>query len=114
MLASAVGLDSMAVAVAAAILLTPFANAATKRAFVQVRGAAIETGSELSVRFGRANADGNLIVAYVVWDNPGAVALTDSSGGTASDTLAAISGTRATSMRKYSSATGSRTSARSR
>lgn len=70
----------LCVAVAAAILLTPFANAATKRAFVQVRGAAIETGSELSVRFGRANADGNLIVAYVVWDNPGAVALTDSSG----------------------------------
>ncbi len=67
-------------ALAASVALTPFAGAATKRAYVQQRSVEIKTGIAVHLKFGSANQDGNLIVAYVVWDNAGSVAVTDSAG----------------------------------
>ena len=40
------------------------------------------SGTTASVAFPSANSAGNLIVVYVVWDNPGAVTLSDTSGNT--------------------------------
>jgi chitodextrinase len=52
----------------------------TKPRFVQKRFLEVTSGSSVSVIFRRPNTAGNLIVAYVVWDNGGAVSLTDSRG----------------------------------
>ena len=68
---------------ATARLLVPgVAHAAVKRVFVQRKYFQITSGSSVSVKFTKPNTVGNLIVAYVVWDNNGAVTLTDSSGNT--------------------------------
>jgi hypothetical protein len=48
--------------------------------FVQKRELSITSGSSVSVSFTIPNTAGNLIVAYVVWDNSGPVAVTDSCG----------------------------------
>ena len=48
-------------------------HAATKRPFIQKRYLRVISGGSVSVTFKKPNAAGNLIVAYVVWDNGGAV-----------------------------------------
>ncbi len=63
--------------------LTPlpsFARVRAPRIFLQKRFFRVTTGGSVSVRFRKPNTAGNLIVAYVVWDNGGSVSLTDSSG----------------------------------
>jgi hypothetical protein len=47
---------------------------------VQTRAAEIASGTTNPVAFTSANAAGNLIVAYVVWNNSGSVTLSDSRG----------------------------------
>jgi chitodextrinase len=56
------------------------AKAATIPAFVQKKDLLITSGRSVSVTFSNANAAGNTIVAYVVWDNSGSVSLSDSRG----------------------------------
>jgi chitodextrinase len=56
------------------------AHALTKPAFRQKRYFRITSGSTASATFRRPNKVGDLIVAYVVWDNGDAVSLTDSGG----------------------------------
>src|SRR5262249_39041736 len=45
----------------------------SKPAFVQGAVSKAVTGTTTTVAFNQANTSGNLIVAYVVWDNPGTV-----------------------------------------
>ena len=40
------------------------------------------SGTKVSLAFSKANVAGNLIVAYVVWDNPGAATVSDTRGNT--------------------------------
>jgi glucose/arabinose dehydrogenase/chitodextrinase len=63
----------------AALLSQPTAEAANP-AFVQARAKQITTGTVNSLAFTNANAAGNLIVAYVVWNNSSPVTLSDSRG----------------------------------
>jgi chitodextrinase len=73
----------LAVSVAAlSALPLPRAAHATQRAFVQKRYFQVTSGNSVSVTFRKPNVAGNLIVAYVVWDNGGAVSLADSRGNT--------------------------------
>jgi glucose/arabinose dehydrogenase/PKD repeat protein len=55
------------------------AQAATPT-FVQTRAAEINSGTTNPVSFSSANGDGNLIVAYVIWNNTGSVTLSDTRG----------------------------------
>jgi len=68
-------------AVLGGILALPWANADTAT-FVQDRSKRITSGTVNSLAFNNANTAHNLIVVYVVWDNPGTVALSDSRGNT--------------------------------
>ena len=70
----------LASAAVAVVLLS--APAAAKPAFVQKRSFSVTSGTSVSVRLRKANTAGNLLVAFVVWDNSGAVSLTDSAGNT--------------------------------
>ena len=67
-----------------ASMLTPVSvlplHAATKRPFIQKRYLRVISGGSVSVTFKKPNAAGNLIVAYVVWDNAGTVSITDTAG----------------------------------
>ncbi|MBI3387360.1 MAG: DUF4038 domain-containing protein, partial [Deltaproteobacteria bacterium] len=56
------------------------AQATTKPRLVQRRYLRVTSGSSASVKLLRPTTAGNLIVAYVVWDNNGSVSLTDSKG----------------------------------
>src|SRR6516165_10410154 len=51
-------------------------------AFVQGRDTRVTRGTTASRAFSRANTAGNLIVVYVVWDNPGTVQVSDTRGNT--------------------------------
>ncbi|HSD22658.1 MAG TPA: Ig-like domain-containing protein, partial [Anaeromyxobacter sp.] len=51
-------------------------------AFVQARAREIASGTVNSLAFNSANGAGNLIVVYVVWDNPGSATISDSRGNT--------------------------------
>jgi len=64
------------------LLLARPAPALSKPKFVQKRYLLVTSGSSVSAKFRRPNKPGNLIVAYVVWDNADAVSLTDSAGNT--------------------------------
>src|SRR5262245_7930316 len=64
----------------AALALPPSAHAARNQAYVQKRSFGITSGGSVAVSFRRPNTTGNLIVAFVVWDNGGAVTLTDTLG----------------------------------
>ena len=64
-----------------ALLSQPVADAANP-AFVQARSKQITTGTVNSLAFTNANAAGNLIVVYVVWDNSNPVTLRDTRGNT--------------------------------
>ena len=57
----------------------PRASAAST-AFVQSGNALVTSGTKDSHAFSKANTAGNLIVAYVIWDNPGAVTMSDTRG----------------------------------
>jgi glucose/arabinose dehydrogenase len=48
--------------------------------FVQVRAKQVTSGKVNSLAFSSANTAGNLIVAYVLWNNTGSVSLSDSRG----------------------------------
>jgi hypothetical protein len=56
------------------------AHARTKRPYVQKKYLQVVTGTSVSVTFRRPNVAGNLIVAYVVWDNADAVTIADNAG----------------------------------
>ncbi|HTO53816.1 MAG TPA: DUF4038 domain-containing protein [Myxococcota bacterium] len=69
----------LAFALGCLLLLSAGARAGST-AFVQKAQEEIESGNVAEAAFRRANGDGNLIVAYVVWDNSGVVTLSDSQG----------------------------------
>src|ERR1700751_3571243 len=68
-------------AVTVSIGSPPRASAASA-AFVQSRNAQVTRGTKASLAFSKANTAGNLIVAYVIWDNPGGVTMSDTRGNT--------------------------------
>ncbi len=62
------------------LLVTTAAAAMTPPSFVQVSHNEISTGSSTPVNFSVATQPGNTIVVYVIWNNTGAAAVTDSAG----------------------------------
>jgi glucose/arabinose dehydrogenase/chitodextrinase len=73
------------VVVIAAALAGMFALSGAQAAtsiFVQGSAKEITSGTTNSLAFNSANSAGNLIVVYVVWNNTGSVALSDSRGNT--------------------------------
>ena len=54
----------------------------TPPAFVQTNVNSVGTGTKATVAFNSANTAGNLIAVYVVWDNTGAVSVSDSRNNT--------------------------------
>jgi hypothetical protein len=48
--------------------------------FIQKKEYSIVAGSSIRVSFANPNTAGNLIVAYVIWDNNGAISLSDTQG----------------------------------
>src|SRR5262249_18030071 len=64
----------------AGLALPPAVHATTARPFVQARSFEVTSGTSVSVTLLRPTTPGNLIVAYVVWDNGDPVSLTDTSG----------------------------------
>jgi chitodextrinase len=65
----------------AAGLTAPSSTAlAAKRIFIQKRYAEVTSGTSVSVTLPRPTTAGNLIVAYVVWDNTGGASVADSAG----------------------------------
>ena len=74
-------------ALASSVCFAAPAGAATKRLFVQKRFARVTSGDSVSVRFRRANRAGDLIIAYAVWDNGGAVSVTDSNNNSYSSAV---------------------------
>jgi hypothetical protein len=78
------GSDRLLRSVCAAVLcLLPLpcpAQAASKSPFVQKRVSRITAGTTVTATFRRRTTAGNLIVAYVVWDNGGATLLSDNAG----------------------------------
>lgn len=71
---------ALSVTILGSLALANAAHAALRPRFVQERYFRVTGGSSVSVRFARPNKAGDLIVAYVVWDNTGPVSLTDSTG----------------------------------
>jgi hypothetical protein len=69
---------ALSVVLSGSMLLPGPAHADPK--FVQSKVAGVKSGSSISVTFRRQNKPGDLIVAYVVWDNSSAVSLKDSQG----------------------------------
>src|SRR5687767_4507678 len=56
------------------------ARAAATPLFVQTASNEVGSGTTNAVAFESANGAGNLVVAYVVWNNTGAVSVSDSRG----------------------------------
>jgi chitodextrinase len=77
----AAGNISAASSPATATTLTGASGASTP-AFVQAAAIQVTSGASVSATFANPNTSGNLIAAYVVWDNSGAVTLSDSLGNT--------------------------------
>jgi len=73
-----------ALILAAAILsiVSPSRAYAASTAFVQGGDTRVRSGTTASLAFRSANTAGNLIVVYVVWDNPGTVTVSDTRGNT--------------------------------
>ena len=73
-----------ALIVAAAMLsiVSPSVASAATPAYVQGASAQVGSGTTASVAFPGANTAGNLIVVYVLWDNPGTVTVSDTKGNT--------------------------------
>jgi chitodextrinase len=61
---------------------TLVSTGASTPAFVQSAAFQITSGASVSVAFTNPNTSGNLIVAYVIWDNSGLVSLSDNQGNT--------------------------------
>lgn len=64
------------------LLVTTAAPAMMPPSFVQVSHSEISSGSSTPVNFSVATQPGNTIVVYVIWNNAGAAAVTDSAGNT--------------------------------
>jgi glucose/arabinose dehydrogenase/PKD repeat protein len=64
----------------AALLPATEARAASTPLFVQTASNEVGSGTTNAVAFGNANGAGNLVVAYVIWSNTGAVSVSDSRG----------------------------------
>ena len=73
------GFTVILAAVTLGIASGPRASAATA-AFVQGGDTQVTSGTTASLAFTHANTVGNMIVVYMVWDNPGTVTLSDSRG----------------------------------
>jgi chitodextrinase len=71
---------ALSVTILGALALATAAHAALRPRFVQKRYFRVTAGSSVDVTFRKSNRAGDLIVAYVVWDNTGPVSLTDSTG----------------------------------
>ena len=63
-------------------IVSPSRAYAASAAFVQGRNAQVTSGTANTLAFSKANTAGNLIVVYVVWDNPGTVKVSDTRGDT--------------------------------
>jgi len=74
----------VALVLAAAIfsIVSPPRAYAASTAFVQGRDTLVSSGTTAKLAFNHANTAGNLIVVYVVWDNPGTVKVSDTRGNT--------------------------------
>jgi glucose/arabinose dehydrogenase/PKD repeat protein len=68
--------------VVATLTLMPVEAAAATPAFVQTRSREVTSGTTNALAFTSANTAGNLIVVAVVWNNTGAVTVTDSRANT--------------------------------
>jgi outer membrane protein assembly factor BamB len=73
---------ALILAAATLSIVSPSRAHAASAAYVQGRAAQVTSGTTASLAFSRANAAGNLIVVYVVWDNPGTVNVSDTKGNT--------------------------------
>jgi chitodextrinase len=62
------------------LVVTTTSAAAISPSFVQVNSDQVSTGTSVSVAFHAPTQAGNTIVVYVIWNNAGSVALTDSRG----------------------------------
>ena len=76
----ALGIALILAAATLSIVSLSRADAAT--AFVQGRNTIVSSGTTASLAFSKANTAGNLIVVYMVWDNPGTVKVSDTAGNT--------------------------------
>jgi outer membrane protein assembly factor BamB len=72
---------ALILAMASLSVLSP-SPASAAAAYVQGRSTQVTSGRTASLAFSKANTAGNLIVAYVVWDNRGTVKLSDTAGNT--------------------------------
>ncbi len=72
---------ALMLAVATLSLVSP-SRADAASAFVQDRDTEVTSGTTASLAFSKANTAGNLIVVYVIWDNPGNVTMSDTRGDT--------------------------------
>jgi outer membrane protein assembly factor BamB len=74
----------IALVLAAAIfsIVSPPRAYAASTAFVQGRDTLVTSGTTAKLAFNHANTAGDLIVVYVVWDNPGTVKVSDTRGNT--------------------------------
>ncbi len=63
-------------------IVSPSQAYAASAAFVQGGDTQVGSGTTASLAFPSANTSGNLIVVYVVWDNPGTVTVSDTRGNT--------------------------------
>ena len=64
------------------LIATTTPAAVTTPSFVQVNNNQISSGTNVSVIFHAPTSAGNTLVVYVIWNNAGSVALTDSCGNT--------------------------------
>jgi chitodextrinase len=62
------------------LIITSAAGSAVPPSFVQVNHNQTSVGSSVSVALNAVTSASNTLVAYVIWDNTGSVALTDSRG----------------------------------
>jgi hypothetical protein len=58
------------------------AHAATRRLYVQKKFFQVTAGTSVSVTLHKRTVAGNLLIAYVVWDNAGAASVADTGGNT--------------------------------
>src|SRR6516225_1471636 len=68
---------ALILAVATLSIVSPSRAYAASAAFVQGRATQVTSGTTATLAFSKANTAGNLIVVYVVWDNPGNVTVSD-------------------------------------
>ena len=71
---------ALLLAAATLSLVTPSRAYGASAAFVQDGNTQVASGTTASLAFSKANTAGDLIVVYLVWDNTGSVALSDTNG----------------------------------